>query len=285
MRAHSDATPCSSCGKPPLAAIRRSTGTSTSSASPAYSCARARTPLAFSGFSTSVPPARSEHAGTDVFRRGHHEHRRLRHAGDLLVAQIRVIADVVEDQQGRFTTRPSAGQRLARRLRRAVHDDPVVLPHLNGELGHQACLADPALTGDEHEPAGAGERVLPVPAQPLQLDLSPHQRRRRGELGRQPDRVDRLGRLEPRILPQDRLMQLPQLGAGLHADRLHESRARVPIGRQRFRLPARAIQREHLLRPQSLAQRLIGDQRPELAEHLAVATRDQVGLDRQLSRL
>ena len=82
----------------------------------------------------------------------------------------------------------------------------MVLPHLNGELGHQACLADPALTRDEHEPAGAGERALPVPAQPLQLDLSAHQRRRRVELGRQPDRVDRLGRLEPRILPQDRLM-------------------------------------------------------------------------------
>ena len=35
MRAHSDATPCSNCGKPPLAASRRSTGTSTSSVAPA----------------------------------------------------------------------------------------------------------------------------------------------------------------------------------------------------------------------------------------------------------
>ena len=80
-------------------------------------------------------------------------------------------------------------------------------------------------------------------------------------------------------------MQVAQLGAGLHADRLHERRACVPIGLQRLRLPARAIQREHLLRAQSLAQRLIGDQRPQLAEHLAVAARDQVGVDRQLGRL
>ena len=80
-------------------------------------------------------------------------------------------------------------------------------------------------------------------------------------------------------------MEVPQLGAGLHADRLHESRACVPVGRQRFRLPARAIQREHLLRPQSLAQRLIRDQRPELAEDLSVATRGEVGVDRHLGRL
>ena len=80
-------------------------------------------------------------------------------------------------------------------------------------------------------------------------------------------------------------MEVPQLGAGLHADRLHESRACVPVGRQRFRLPARAIQREHVLRPHSLAQRLIRDQRPQLAEDLSVATRGEVGVDRHLGRL
>ena len=80
-------------------------------------------------------------------------------------------------------------------------------------------------------------------------------------------------------------MQAAQLGAGLHADRLHERRACVPIGLQRLRLPARAIQREHLLRAQSLAQRLIRDQRPQLAENLPVATSGEVGVDRHLGRL
>ena len=46
------------------------------------------------------------------------------------------------------------------------------------------------------------------------------------------------GQVQRRILREDRLLQAPQLGAGLHADLLHERRARLAVGLERLRLPA-----------------------------------------------
>ena len=56
-------------------------------------------------------------------------------------------------------------------------------------------------------------------------------------------------------------MQRPQLGAWLDADLLDERGARVLIGGERLRLAAGAVQREHPLGVQVLAQRLLGDER------------------------
>ena len=80
-------------------------------------------------------------------------------------------------------------------------------------------------------------------------------------------------------------MQPPQLGPGLHADRVHQCRPRLPVGVQRVGLPPGAIERQHPLRVQPLAQRLRGDDALELADHGAVAPRVQIGLDRELERL
>ena len=65
-------------------------------------------------------------------------------------------------------------------------------------------------------------------------------------------------------------MEAPQLGARLYADRLDQRRARLSVGRERIGLPAAAIQREHALRVQPLAQRLGSDERFQLADHLPV---------------
>ena len=51
---------------------------------------------------------------------------------------------------------------------------------------------------------------------------------------------------------------------------LDQDRARVAVGLERLGLAARAVQREHPLRVQPLAQRVLGDERVELADHLAV---------------
>jgi hypothetical protein len=56
-------------------------------------------------------------------------------------------------------------------------------------------------------------------------------------------------------------------------------RARGLVGLERLRLPARAIERQHQLPAQPLAQRLLGDQRLQLADQLAVAAAGQIGLD------
>ena len=79
-------------------------------------------------------------------------------------------------------------------------------------------------------------------------------------------------------------MQPAQLRAGLDADLLHERRARAAVGLQRLRLPPGAIQREHQLPVQALAQRMLGDEPLELADQLAMAPVRELGVDRLRER-
>ena len=79
-------------------------------------------------------------------------------------------------------------------------------------------------------------------------------------------------------------MQLPQLGARLHADLVDQRAARVAVGLKRLRLAAGAIQREHPQAVQALAQRLLPRERVELGKDVAVAPGGEVGLDRLLAR-
>jgi hypothetical protein len=58
----------------------------------------------------------------------------------------------------------------------------------------------------------------------------------------------------------------------------------MPVGLERVGLPAAAVQRQHPLRVQLLAQRLLCNQRFELADDLAMAAGGEVALDRQLER-
>jgi hypothetical protein len=126
-------------------------------------------------------------------------------------------------------------------------------------------------------------RVAPRFAERVELRLAAGERRTREQLGRQ-----RLGlearRVELRILAQDRLVQLAQLGPGLDADLLDQCRSRLPVGVQRLRLAPRAVQREHPLGVKPFAQRLARDQGLELAEDLAMASRRHVAFDRALGR-
>ena len=107
-------------------------------------------------------------------------------------------------------------------------------------------------------------------------------RRRRGADGRGSRAAAR--QVERRVLREDRLVQPPQLGAGLDADLLDERRARVAVGLERLGLAPGAVQREHPLRVQPLAQRVLGDERLELADHLGVPAGREVGVDRHLGR-
>ena len=79
-------------------------------------------------------------------------------------------------------------------------------------------------------------------------------------------------------------MQAPQLRPRLGADRLHQRGPGLTVGGERFGLPATAVQRQHPLSVQPLAQRLGGNKRLELCEHLAVSALRQVVLDRKLDR-
>ena len=96
--------------------------------------------------------------------------------------------------------------------------------------------------------AGAAARPSPALAQPRELALAPDQRRRaaRVELARQLD--GRRLELERGVLAQDRLMQPPQLRAGLDADLVDQRAAGLAKGLERLRLAPAAVQREHQLR-------------------------------------
>src|SRR5207344_1051574 len=65
---------------------------------------------------------------------------------------------------------------------------------------------------------------------------------------------------------------------------VEERRARRSVRLEGFRLATRAIEREHQLRAEGLAQRVLGDQRLQLPHELGRATGREVGLDPLLDR-
>ena len=83
---------------------------------------------------------------------------------------------------------------------------------------------------------------------------------------------------------EDRFVEVVQLGSWLDAELLDEDLARVAIGLQRIGLAAAAVQREHQLRVQPLAPRMLRPELSELGDQLAVASHRKVGLDAHLQR-
>ncbi len=202
---------------------------------------------------------------------------------DLLAGAV----DVVDDEQRRAPRACRAGDRGARGWRIAgaggVQHDGAVAVHVARQLRSQPRLPHSASAEDEDQAPASGVRVAPRLAQHVDLGLTTGERRAHVELGRQ-----RLGfeglRIELGILAQDRVVQIAQRRSGLDADLLDQRRSRLPVGLQRLGLAARAVEREHALRLQSLAQRVARDEHLEFREDLAMAARRQVAVDRTLGR-
>ena len=151
---------------------------------------------------------------------------------------------------------------------------------LTGELARESRLAHSVAATHGDEPTATGTRTLPALAQPRHLVVAADQRRRGGdiELARKLDRCE----LQRGIVAQDGLVQSAKIGAGFHADLLHQQAPRIAKRLQRLGLAPTAIQREHALRVQALAQRVLGQQALDLAEDLLMAPRAQVRVDGQL---
>ncbi len=96
-----------------------------------------------------------------------------------------------------------------------------------------------------------------------------------GSLGRDGERV---------VLAEDRLLELLEAGAGLDPELVEEGRARRPVRVERLGLATRAVEREHQLRSERLAQRMLGDERLQLRHELGRAAGGEVGLDPLLDR-
>ena len=147
------------------------------------------------------------------------------------------------------------------------------MPRKRVRLRH-AADAEGRRAGEQEQPRrrpGPAPRAGAAAGAPAVAGHPPAARRRDGEV-------------ERRVLGEDRLVQAPQLGAGLDADLFDERGARIAVGLERLRLATAAVQREHALGVQPLAQRMLVDQRLELADHLAVAAGVEVVVDRQLGR-
>ena len=98
-------------------------------------------------------------------------------------------------------------------------------------------------------------------------------------------RRDRGRRVERRVLAQDRLVARPERWPGLDAEFLDENPPRLVEHRERFGLSAAAVEREHELAAQVLAQRVAGDQRLQFGHQRRVAAELEIGVDARLQRL
>ena len=79
------------------------------------------------------------------------------------------------------------------------------------------------------------------------------------------------------FLAQHRLLKLAQFLTRLQPQLLGQHRPGAVVGRQRLRLTLAAIQRQHQQAPQSLADRMLGDQAFQLACHLRVPPQPEIG--------
>ena len=89
---------------------------------------------------------------------------------------------------------------------------------------------------------------------------------------------------ERRVLVEDPPLELLQLRRGLEAELLRQVRARLLVRAKRFRLTARAVEREHVLRAEALVDRKLLAQHLQLRDQLGVASERELRLDPQSRR-
>ena len=82
-----------------------------------------------------------------------------------------------------------------------------------------------------------------------------------------------------RVMPEDPLLERSERRGGHQPELLVEDPSQVLQRRERVRVPAAAIQREHELGPRALAQRLASDERLELRRHRGVTPERQIRVD------
>ena len=88
--------------------------------------------------------------------------------------------------------------------------------------------------------------------------------------------------VERRILAEDRLLELAQRHARLEAEIVQERPACVLVGLEGVGLAAGAIERQHELPAQPLVERVVVDERLELADHVAVSAEFELRVDQVL---
>jgi len=86
-----------------------------------------------------------------------------------------------------------------------------------------------------------------------------------------------------RVVVQDAALQRLELGRRLEPE-FGESALAVPVDLERVRLTTSSVERAHVLSPETLAQRLLGDEGLELSDKRRVSAEGEVRLDPLLER-
>ena len=85
--------------------------------------------------------------------------------------------------------------------------------------------------------------------------------------------------IQLRVLREDRVLERAQLGTGLDPDLFDQGAAGAAVGLECVGLATAAVEREHQLRAQVLAKRLLGDGGLQLRDQVGVAAKRQLRLD------
>ena len=78
------------------------------------------------------------------------------------------------------------------------------------------------------------------------------------------------------------LLELPQLRRGLEAELLDQVAARLLVRAEGLRLTARAVEREHVLSTEALAERVLLAQHLQLGDEFGVSPHRELGFDPRL---
>jgi hypothetical protein len=152
---------------------------------------------------------------------------------------------------------------------------------MTDQLIGEAALPDSRLAGQQIETAATREAIVEPGKESAEFALPADEaatgpgRRRIGSRGHG---------IERGILAKDRLLELAQLPSRLDPELLDQCPPRRAVDVERLRLTTRAIQGEHELAARPLAQRMVGHQALELADHLRMPSEAQLGLDSVLAR-
>ena len=179
--------------------------------------------------------------------------------------------------------RDRAGHQLrARQMREVDEVDAVGERSRRGRVRSRARAASCRCLQPRSASPAASRRAAAPPARPAR-PRAPRRRRGRREM---PSRAQ-LGRLdgERRVLLEDRPLQLLQRGPGLEAELRRASRRRARRNTSSaVGLPVAPVEGEHQLPAEPLAALVLGDQRLELGDEIAMAPEREVGLDPVLER-
>ena len=213
-----------------------------------------------------------------------------RKAGDERATSARVAGDDLTGRERRTVRRGIATQLAgsAHRPQRVA-----LVCARDAEDREQTLVSQPhALASvSSDDPVGALRAPLKLPATRLGVTYTRLRGKVGDEHGHHPSRLHEVSRLHGRrrqagdgraqlwVVTQDRPLQLLQLRARLGPELLDECPASRGVRVQRVGLPTRPVQREHEVPAQPLAERVLGDQRLELCDELAVPPEREIGVD------